>query len=182
MSRPPALASVAKRPPAAARALVRPRVDLARRRRAPRPFGPRARRCLAALTEAIAPDADIGVALDDMSRRVIDYLARFRPYLPWPLPSLIGPALALFDWLPLLLGPHRRRLSRLSIPERRRFLYRLLAIRGPVRDLTNSLRGLIALAIYEQPEVLSRMGYTAHAWIRRKVAERRERYGFVEPW
>jgi hypothetical protein len=159
--------------------VARPGLRPERRRRRPVRLGPRARRTLGALGAAIGPSRDLGI---DIEARVVDYVSRFGAYLPRPLPSLLGLLFAVLEWLPVLVGPRRGRLSRLPVADRRRFIHRLLHVRGPVRDLTNGVRGLLALAVYEQPEVKQRMGYEPQAWLDRKARERRERFGAPEPW
>ncbi|GIW72081.1 MAG: hypothetical protein KatS3mg102_1623 [Planctomycetota bacterium] len=172
---PPPLGPIRPAPPVA-----RPLVDIERRRRPPVVLGTRARRSLGVLARAIAPDADLGIA--DLEGWTICYVSRFAAYLPPPLGRALGPVLAALEWLPLVVGPRRRRLSRLSRAECRSFLQRLLDVRGLVREAVHGLRGLLALALYEHPAAHRAIGYAAQRYLQAKARERQQRFGAPEPW
>ena len=88
-------------------------------------------------------------------------------------------ALFVIEWICLILPPtFGRRFSALSRDQQERFFsalwhHRLIAIRTGMKGI----KGLIAMAYYEVPEVKARLGYAPEPWIAQVRQTRLERYG-----
>lgn len=159
--------------------VVRPLCSVERRERPPIRIGRFGRAALGALGEVVGPDA---VPLSNLDRWLTAHIAGLGAYLPAPLPRLLPWALASLEFLPMVVGPRRGRLSRLSHEGRDRFLARLHGVRGLVREGIHALCSLVAYALYEHPDMAAGLQYDPQPFVDEKVAERANRFGVTEPW
>ncbi|HVY60303.1 MAG TPA: hypothetical protein VHF22_01565 [Planctomycetota bacterium] len=161
--------------------LVRPETHPERRKRPPARFGAGTRRTIAAVAEVVAPAAR-PFAFDPAAVAVA-FLEDYVAYMPGLLARLFPVGLFAFEWAAVLFGGGRR-FSRLDAAGRRRYVERVERSRllAPLLDVWTAVRGLVACAIYSQPEAARRMGYAHQPWLDAKTAERRERFGAPEPW
>ncbi|MFC1705507.1 hypothetical protein ACFL59_01640 [Planctomycetota bacterium] len=155
------------------------RVDASRRDRSPVRLGASVRRTLGALGEAVAPSRDLGFS---PAEQTIAFVEAFIPYMPRPLAHLFPVGLRFFEWAPYLVGPLRRRLSRLGVTERRRVLRRLGHGPQPIREAINAVQSLCACAIYDHPRMHEVLGYSPQGYLDEKTRERRRRFGASEAW
>lgn len=115
--------------------------------------------------------------LDAVRGAVVDDVVSHLSLLP-PLGRRgIGPALHLFDQLARVRA-RGRRFVRLDDAAAAAYLGHVLAGRsGPVAVVVRLVKGLLALAYYEQPTIAAGMGYDPAGYIAEVSARRLARYG-----
>lgn len=137
---------------------------------------PRVRRLLRSLVPVVCPPEAERLGVVDA---VVDHVALSMRAFPRPLRRALVLGLTTYD-LSAAAWPRARGRTAGRLPRRRAAAWFALWWHSPLlpqRELVKAVKGLMAIAYYEQAAVQRELGYTPQAWIDRVKTRRLEVHG-----